>query len=199
MKGYEVSKAEYVLFKPDEIAAAKPVSDGVVKLTKFIHEEHMPEGHMWLRHYIVLPDKVMQDRYSALLDSLVGLGLVGVGSSVLWRKRRACIVRPESLGRYLLLSTVTQAIPKSPTFDVPLEASEDTLALTSALLVQMQGELELGDMLVEDPVRSMVETRLGVKRKRQPELKVPPIGDFQQQLRDSMQTKPSKAKVKAKR
>jgi DNA end-binding protein Ku len=198
LKGYEVSKAEYVLFTPDEVAASKPVSDGVVKLTKFVPEEQMPERHQWLKHYIVIPDKVMGDRYGALLDSLVGTGLAGVGQSVLWKKRRTCFVYPERFGRYLLLSTVSQAIQKTPDFDPPSYPDEDLLTLTTALIVNMSGQIQLEDTIAEDPVRLMVETRLGVKRKRQAEVKVSAVGDYQQQLRASMQTKKSKTRVKVK-
>jgi DNA end-binding protein Ku len=197
LKGFEVSKAEYVLFTPDEVADAKPVSDGVVRLDKFVPEEQMPEPHQWLRHYILIPDGVMGDRYGALLDTLVGTGLVGVGQSVLWKKWRSCIVRPERFGKYLILSTVSQAIQKTPDFGTPLY-DPDLLGLTTSLIVQMSGELSVSDTIVQDPVRLAVEARMGVKRKKQAEVKVSAVGDFQEQLRASIESKPSK-KAKAKR
>ena len=196
LKGFEVSKGEFVLFTPSEVDAAKPVSDGVVKIDKFIAEEHMPEAHLWLRHYILIPDKVVGDRYGALLDALITTGLVGLGQSVLWRKRRLCVVRPDIHGKCLLLSTVSQAVAKAPDFEPPLY-DESLLPLTTALVEQMSGELTLADTIVVDPIRSLVESKLGVKRKRLPELKVAPVTDYQAQLKASMQTKPSKrAKVK---
>jgi len=195
LKAYEVSKGHHIHFTLDEVSAAKPVSDGVVRLTKFVPEEQMPEPHMWLKHYILIPDEVLMDRYWSFLDALVGMGLVGVGQSVLWKKLRTCIVRPERFGKYLLLSTVTQAIPRVPDFGAP-PYDDSLIELTTSLIGQMAGTMEVADVISHDPVRLLVEARQGVKRRRPAEVKVETVADYQASLKASMQTKRSRAASK---
>ena len=191
LKGFEVGKHDFVLFTPEEVAAAKPLSDGVVRLDKFVPVDDLPQPHLWLRHYVVIPDRVVSDRYGALLDALVASETAGVGQSVLWRKRRSCVLRAAPDGSVLLLSTVNQSLPKPVDFEPP-PYDDVTFALTVDLVQRMSGQLKPSDLAVPDPVRMLVETRMGVKAKRPAELKVSPVGDYQAQLRASMK----KTKVK---
>lgn len=193
IKGFEVAKADFLLFTVEEVLAAKPVSDGIVRLAKFAPLDQLPEPHMWLRHYIVLPDETFPDRYAALLDALVVTESMGVGESVLWKKRRAVVLRPAPDGQHMLLSTVTQASPRIRDFS-PVVPDETTFKLAVDLVNSMHSELKPSDLNSVDSVRVLVESKLGMKSKRPAELKPSAVGqDFQAQLKASLG---KKAKVR---
>src|SRR5262245_7493397 len=70
LKGFEIG-GSYILFKPGDIEAAKPITDKVVRIDRFSPMRELLPAHLWMRHYLLLPDKTLQDRYAALLDALI--------------------------------------------------------------------------------------------------------------------------------
>lgn len=104
MKGYEVSKDEYVLLDPDEIDAIKLETKKTLELVQFV--EGASISPIWFdRPYYVLPtDDLAEDAYRVIRDALRKSGKVGLGQLTMRGREALCAIRP--CGDGLLMETL---------------------------------------------------------------------------------------------
>ncbi len=84
VKGYEVTKNQYVIFDKEELEAAKPESDRRIRIDKFV-DYFSVDPVFFYSTYALLPDK-SADAYSLLLNSLEKLNKAGAGRITLRTK-----------------------------------------------------------------------------------------------------------------
>lgn len=116
LKGYRLSKDQFVTFTLDEHRALKPERSSTIQLKGFMTLEKLPnsiEGSWWLT-----PDPIFVTAYSVLYDALTATGLWGVGTCCLWGKERICAVGPDSGVLRLDALTAPSAIVE-PDFELP--------------------------------------------------------------------------------
>lgn len=90
VKGYEVTKNEYIVFNKEELEAVKPESDKRIRLDKFV--DYLSIDPIYFqRSYILLPDK-SDDAYSLLLAALKRMGKAGAGRITLRTKEYPALV-----------------------------------------------------------------------------------------------------------
>ncbi len=90
VKGYEVAKNEYVIFKKEELEAIKPESDRRIRLDKFV--DYLSIDPIYFeRSYVLLPDK-SEEAYSLLLTALQKMGKGGAGKITLRTKEYPALV-----------------------------------------------------------------------------------------------------------
>lgn len=104
MKGYEVSKDEYVLLDPDEIDAIKLETKKTLELVQFVDGASI--APIWFdRPYYVLPtDDLAEDAYRVVRDALRNSGKVGLGQLTMRGRESLCAIRP--CGDGLLMETL---------------------------------------------------------------------------------------------
>jgi DNA end-binding protein Ku len=92
VKGYEVSKGQFVVFNQDELKAARPESDSRIRIDKFV--DYLSTDPVYFdRSFVLLPDK-SDDAYNLLLTALQSLGKAGVGRITLKTKEYPVLVHP---------------------------------------------------------------------------------------------------------
>jgi DNA end-binding protein Ku len=84
VRGYEVSKDEYILFEKKELDAVRPESDKRIRVSKFV-DYFAVDPIYFDRSYALLPDK-SQDAYSLLLTALEKTNKAGAGRITLRTK-----------------------------------------------------------------------------------------------------------------
>jgi DNA end-binding protein Ku len=90
VKGYEVTKKEYVVFDKEELEAVKPESDKRIRLDKFV--DYLSVDPIYFeRSYVLQPDK-SEDAYSLLLEVLRKMGKAGAGRITLRTKEYPVLV-----------------------------------------------------------------------------------------------------------
>lgn len=90
VKGYEVSKNQYVVFEKEEIEALKPESDNRVRIDKFV-DYFSVDPVYFNSSYALMPDK-SNDAYSLLLQSLDKMNKAAVGRITLRTKEYPALV-----------------------------------------------------------------------------------------------------------
>src|SRR4030043_120149 len=90
VKGYEVTKKEYIVFEKKEIDAMKPESDRRIRIDKFI-DYFSIDPIYFHTSYILMPDK-SNDAYSLLLTALQKKGKACAGRITLRTKEYPAIV-----------------------------------------------------------------------------------------------------------
>jgi DNA end-binding protein Ku len=84
VRGYEVSKNEYITFEKKELDAVRPESDKRIRISKFVDYFSVDPIH-FDRTYALLPDK-SKDAYSLLLNALQRTNKAGAGRITLRTK-----------------------------------------------------------------------------------------------------------------
>ncbi|MCL2358332.1 MAG: Ku protein [Nitrososphaerota archaeon] len=84
VRGYEVSKNEYIIFETQELVAVRPESDKRIRISKFV--DYFSVDPLYFdRTYALLPDKSI-DAYSLLLSALERTNKAGAGRITLRTK-----------------------------------------------------------------------------------------------------------------
>lgn len=139
VKGYEVSKGEYIPVEPGDLEALKPERSRSIDIVKFVNADDVDDVLCDTTYYLV-PDAAAHARrgYVILRDALAETGRVGVCRFVFRDKEHVALVRP--YGDALTMTTLYYA--------EDLRSASAISDVTVAVMVT-QPEREMAALLVE--------------------------------------------------
>jgi DNA end-binding protein Ku len=164
VKGYEVTKNEYVVFNKEELEAVKPGSDKRIRLDKFV--DYLSVDPIYFqRSYILLPDK-SDDAYTLLLEALKRMGKAGAGRITLRTKEYPALVH--AYKDSLVLTTLRYAyeVMDPHGFEELKELKEPgktELELAKKIITDLAGEFDITEY--EDRYKQRVEELIKKKLK----------------------------------
>ena len=92
VRGYEVSKNEYVIVEKSELDAAKPESDNRIRISKFV-DYFSVDPIYFDKTYALMPDK-SKEAYTLLLRALEKKNKAGAGRITLRTKEYPALLHP---------------------------------------------------------------------------------------------------------
>ena len=92
VKGYEISKGEYIIIEEDELEVLKPKSSKQIKIDRFVNFFEV-DPHYFNKSYILVPNK-SEEGYSVLLKALEEKGKAALGRIILRRKEFPVLIHP---------------------------------------------------------------------------------------------------------
>jgi DNA end-binding protein Ku len=98
VKGYEVDKDEYVILSQDEIDAAIPESTKTIEIDSFVDCHEFDDVYMGNPYYLAPSGKPAQEAFAVIRDAMRKAQVVGIGRTVLFRRDRVLMLRPEHDG-----------------------------------------------------------------------------------------------------
>ena len=104
VKGYEVSKGNYVLLDDDEIEAAKVESRKTLDLVQFVDAGEIDVFYFEKPYYVVPADDLAEEAFIVLREALRASGKVGVGQISV--RGRETLVSLKPCGKGLVLETM---------------------------------------------------------------------------------------------
>jgi len=104
VKGYEVSKGNYVLIEDDEIEAAKVESRKTLDLVQFVDAGEIDVFYFEKPYYVVPQDDLAEEAFIVLRDALKASGKVGIGQISV--RGRETLVSLKPCGKGLVLETL---------------------------------------------------------------------------------------------
>ncbi|KKW90990.1 non-homologous end joining protein Ku [Sphingobium chungbukense] len=107
VKGFEVSKGDYVLLQPDEIEAVKLESKKTLELTQFVEASEIDVLYYERPYYVVPADDLAEEAFIVLREALRRTRKVGLGQLAM--RGREYIVSLKSCGRGMVLETLRYA------------------------------------------------------------------------------------------
>src|SRR3954449_9576083 len=118
VKGYEISKGQYVMVEPEELEALDPEATHPIDIEDFVHLEEIDPLFFDSSYYLV-PDSRGGKAYRLLLSAMREAGMVGIAHVGLRTKQSLCAVRP--VGAALVLTTMNYAdeVMDAGDLDVP--------------------------------------------------------------------------------
>jgi len=107
VKGYEVSKGDYVLLQPEEIEAVKLESKKTLELTQFVDAEEIDVLYYERPYYVVPADDLAEEAFIVLREALRRSKKVGLGQLAM--RGREYVVSLKPCGRGMVLETLRYA------------------------------------------------------------------------------------------
>ena len=137
VKGYEVSKDEYVLLTDEEIENVKLETKKTLELVQFVDSNSIPPLYFDKPYYVVPQDELAEDAFRVIRDALRQSHKTGLGQLALRGKEYLVALRP--CGSGLLLETLhyEDEIRKSAPLFAEISddgAEEDLLAVATQLI-----------------------------------------------------------------
>jgi DNA end-binding protein Ku len=211
VKGYEVSKGNYVLLGDDEIEAARVESRKTLELVQFVDAGEIDVFYFEKPYYVVPADDLAEEAFIVLREALKQSGKVGLGQISV--RGRETLVSLKPCGKGLVLETLRyedevrrardyfKAIPDT-------KPAKEMLELATSLIEQKTAPFEPGEF--EDRYIEALEKLIAKKAKAKGKKILEDVAepeparggnviDLMAALKKSVKDKPAAKKAPAKR
>ena len=142
VKGYEVSKGEYILLTDDEIKSVKLESTKTIDIERFVPEDEIDRIY-WDNPYYLAPDgKLAQEAFGVIRTAMEKSGQIALGRIVMATRERILALEPR--GKGILAYTIrSDAEVRKPDeiFDGISDAKPDPamIAIAEKIIEQKEG------------------------------------------------------------
>jgi DNA end-binding protein Ku len=171
IKGYELSKGNFVLLDDEEIEAVKLESKRTLDLVQFVDADAIDVLYFDTPYYVVPADKLAEEAYVVLREALRKARKVGLGQLAI--RGQEFLVSLKPCGRGLILETLRYAdeVNKAANYfrDIPdLKPDADLLDLAGTLIDKKAGKFDAGDYhnRYVDALHRLIEKKANAKGKR---------------------------------
>lgn len=140
VKGYEVSKGNYVLLDDEEIEAAKVESKKTLDLVQFVDAGEIDVFYFEKPYYVVPQDDLAEEAFIVLRDALKASGKVGIGQISV--RGRETLVSLKPCGKGLVLETLRyeDEVRKAQSYfkDIPATKPDKALLDLATTLIEQR-------------------------------------------------------------
>ncbi|HET9336902.1 MAG TPA: Ku protein [Sphingomicrobium sp.] len=148
MKGYEVSKGEYVLLDPEEIEKVKLESRKTLELTQFVKLADIDPIYYDKPYYVTPADDLAEEAFVVVRDALKKTGKVGIGQLAMRGQEYVVSLKP--CGRGMVLETLRYAdeVNKSSSYfrDIgDAKPDPDLLEMAETLIEKKTRDFDAGE------------------------------------------------------
>jgi DNA end-binding protein Ku len=98
VKGYQVSKGQYVMVEDSDLEALKLESSKTIELETFVPQAEIDEIYLDSPYYLAPDDKVAEEAFAVIRDAMTRKKMVGIGRVVLNRRERMLMLSPRNKG-----------------------------------------------------------------------------------------------------
>jgi len=202
VKGYEVSKGEYVVVDEEELSGIAPSTASTMEILQFVKEADVDP--IYFEHsYYVAPDEKIGKPYALFMQSLRQTKYSAIAKLSMHNREHVVLIR--SGEDQLILHTLfyedelhaanTQTVPANSS------ATKKELELAQALIRQLAGPFKPAQF--HDTYRNNVEKLIEQKKKgekvtTEPKPRKAPVIDLMEALKRSLKSAPAPKESKAK-
>jgi len=104
VKGFEISKGNYVLISEDDLDKVKIAAKRTIDLVQFVDHCEVDPIYFDKPYYVIADGKLAEEAYAVLRDALRATGKMGLGQLVM--RGREYVVALKPCGRGLMLETL---------------------------------------------------------------------------------------------
>lgn len=171
VKGYEISKGNYVLLEDDEIEAVRIESKKTLELVQFVDQGEIDVFYFEKPYYVVPADDLAEEAFVVLRDALKQTRKVGIGQLAL--RGREYLVSLKPCGKGIVLETLRyeDEVRRAQTFfkDIPTsKPAKEMLDLAKTLIEKKTAPFDAGkfeDRYVE-ALHKLIEKKAKAKGKK---------------------------------
>jgi DNA end-binding protein Ku len=201
MKGYEVSKGNYVLLDPEEIEKVKLESKKTLDLVQFVDIGDVDAMYFEKPYYVVPADDLAEDAFVVLREALRKAKKIGIGQLAMRGQEYVVAIKP--CGKGLLMETLRYAdeVNKATRYFSEIGNSKpdpDMLDIASMLIERKTGEFDASEFhnryidALKELIREKQKAK-GGKVIQDPDAEAPPpkgsnVIDLMAALKKSLET-----------
>ena len=195
VKGYEVSKGEYILLTDEEIKSVKLESTKTIDIERFVPGDEIDRIY-WDNPYYLAPDgKMAQEAFGVIRTALEKSGQIALGRIVMATRERILALEPR--GRGILAYTIrSEAEVRQPDeiFSGISQAKADPamIAIAEKIIEQQEGPFDPSQFVdrYEEALKALIEDKKkGHKPAKVPEPDDTNVVDLMAALRASLSAK----------
>jgi len=171
VKGFEVSKGNYVLLDEEEIEAAKVESRRTLDLVQFVDADAIDVLYFEKPYFVVPADDLAEEAYVVLRDALKAARKVGVGQISVRGQEHLVALKPCGRGMVLEMLRYAEEVQKAHGFFA--EIGEDApqpelLDMARSLIEQKTAKFEPGKFhdRYQEALRRLIEKKTKAKGQR---------------------------------
>jgi DNA end-binding protein Ku len=145
VRGYEISKNEFIVFTNEELKAARPESDQRIRIDRFVNFLEIDPVY-FDKSYILVPDGKSSDAYNLLYTALNNSARAGVGRITLRTKEYPVLLHPYK--KALVLTELRYSYEVANPRDLEelkklKEPSKAELELATKIIKDLSGEFDI--------------------------------------------------------
>jgi DNA end-binding protein Ku len=178
VKGYEVSKGEYIELDPEELEAVALESKRVIEIDKFVPKEEIDELYMRDPYYLVPDGEVGQQAFAVIREAVRQEGMVALGKVVFTSREH--IIALEARGKGLMGMTLRYPyeVRKEADFfdDIPSERiPKDMLDLATHIVKTKKGKFDPDEFedRYEDALKELLKKKQHGEKIERPKERAP--------------------------
>ncbi len=164
VKGYEVSKGEYILLTDDELQAVKLESTKTIDIERFVPEVDIDRLY-WDHPYYLAPDgKMAEEAFSVIRAAMEKSGQIGLGRLVIATRERILALEPRGKGilAYTIRSKDEVRNPDQIYKSVGDKKPDPAMiAIAQKIIEQKEGPFDPGDFVdrYEKALRALIQQK----------------------------------------
>ena len=207
VKGYEVSKGEYILLSQDEINSVKLESTKTIEIERFVAGDEIDRLY-WDNPYFLAPDgKLAEEAYGVIRTAMQKSGQIALGRVVIGTRERILALEPRGKGILAYTIRSDAEVRRSDEIfgsisDKP--ADPQMIAIAEKIIDQQEGPFDPSRFVdrYEEALKALIEDKKkGHKPAKVDEPEDTNVVDLMAALRASLNARskpPSKAETKPK-
>ncbi|WP_394659715.1 Ku protein [uncultured Novosphingobium sp.] len=171
VKGYEVSKGNFVLLEDDEIEAVKIESRKTLELVQFVDQHEIDVFYFEKPYYVVPADDLADEAFIVLRDALRKTRKIALGQLSVRGREQLISLRP--CGKGIVLETLRYAdeVKRAQSYfnEIPNETpSEDLLDLATTLIEKKSAPFEPSEFHDRyiDALKGLIDKKSKAKGKK---------------------------------
>jgi DNA end-binding protein Ku len=98
VKGYQVSKGQYVLIEDTDLEALKIDSSKMIEIETFVPQAEIDPIYLDSPYFLAPDEKIAEEAFAVIRDAMVRKKMVGIGRVVLSRRERMLMLQPRGNG-----------------------------------------------------------------------------------------------------
>jgi DNA end-binding protein Ku len=190
LKGYEVSRDEFVVVGPEEVAALRPRTSTELEIAEFVKVEEIDPVYYETSYY-VMPEAGGERAYALLFATLKETGHAGMGSLAMHGREHVVLVRAGREALVLHSMFYANEVGRAPYRVAGDEANAKELALAKMLVGALEAKFEPEKWkdTYEERLKALVESRTPVAAAAAAEREPgqAPVADIMEALRKSLE------------
>jgi DNA end-binding protein Ku len=192
VKGYEVSKGEYILLTDEEIKSVKLESTKTIDIERFVPGDEIDRIY-WDNPYYLAPDgKMAQEAFGVIRTAMEKSGQIALGRIVMATRERILALEPRGKGILAYTIRSDDEVRKSDEiFDAISDAHADPamISIAERIIEQQEGPFDPSQFVdrYEEALKALIEDK---KKGHKPAQVAPPddtnVIDLMSALRASL-------------
>jgi DNA end-binding protein Ku len=201
VKGYEVSKGEYVVVTQDEIDSVRLESTRTIDIERFVSADEIDRLY-WDNPYFLVPDgKLAAEAYGVIREAMTKEGQVALGRVVMHQRERLLAIEPRDNGMVAWsLRNHDEVRDVADYFDAIPDSKPDAamIQIAQKIIEQKEGPFdpEQFNDRYEDALRALIKEKRKSKGRKVTAAPTEPedtnVVDLMEALRSSLGKPPAK-------